>query len=46
MNNISGEGGEWRAGPRPALSGVWLLSGGIRLGIMVNHVYVNLIFHL
>lgn len=39
-------GGEWRAGLRPAISGVWLLSGGIHLGIMVNHVYVNLIFLL
>lgn len=46
MNNISGEGGKWQAGPRPALSGVWLPSCGIRLGIMVIQVYVNLIFRL
>lgn len=50
MNNRTGEGGwgegEWRAGPRPAFSGGWPISGGIRLGTLVNHVYFNLVFHL
>lgn len=34
------------AGPRPAFSGGWLISGGIRPGTTVSHVYLNLDFHI